>query len=503
MKGELGLKDSKKITVKSKALSSTYGTLELNWGKYPLISGEYGPLLGPSNKVTLTSVGESQGTRYIASGISHGSCRFIYHGEMNEDEATKVYFSIPELASYFHHELSYKIDENGSLLGDVKIPQLAASFELEGESVTTKLVQGYTLGATPSNNGIQFIHEFLVCFEKQTPFTFPDIEKFLYNTTNLYTWLTGYPVTIDEIILSDGDKRGALYIPTVRQDTKFDHTRPYSFIPTNLLSSNFESIHTHYFNIHKGEFANIWGRTIPLFAFSGMLEYEILLYVSILDRYFSHRVSSLSLGDDLDTFNKKAKAYLNYIGRDCTNIFISRRDIYDAKSIRDRAAHGAAENFPSDRVYHLLSKIKCLVMYLILKDLGFNDDTFLEVMDRTRYPIFRGSGINRYKLDVQLGKATVIRLSNVDIMKFNENFFHGRVFWRKGELWGYDCKLSEMLHGYYFSPNLHEKNEFKSTVDYIKSKVGENYNIRYVEPVYLLNKNNAERIYDAYIIDEK
>ncbi|TON61670.1 hypothetical protein CGH53_25215, partial [Vibrio parahaemolyticus] len=72
------------------------------------------------------------------------------------------------------------------------------------------------------------------------------------------------------------------------------------------LRDSFQAICQSYFVDNTFIFDQIWSKTIPLFSIKNVLEYELMLYASILDKYFSYKVDQLGL-DNVMLENDHAK----------------------------------------------------------------------------------------------------------------------------------------------------------------------------------------------------
>lgn len=386
--------------------------------------------------------------------------RYVYSGKAEITKLKKVYFTFPELAAYFNNEISRNLEQNGDLRGNVIIEPMEATVLKDGKVIKVGLNQDYQLAATSANDGFKFTSSMVLVFEFDNVITFSEIEKYLYKSKNLFTWITGFPIKVSKIEVSDGENRGALYIPTIKDTSEHDLSYPNSFMLADRLRDHFVKICESYFVKNTFEFESIWSRTIPLYNFNGVLEYETMLYTAILDKYCSHKVDQLNLDTKLDedeyielmgklsasisgdkklvetlskgvladlsnvkvlsevlpnrsaaTFKQKVKKYLNYIGKYVTEVFFSNNDLHFIKDVRDRAAHGEVEQFTTDHVSNLYWKLRMLVIYFIYKDLGLSDDDFLKIISFTLHPLVLNCDTDKFKLDTKLDKAIALPVS--------------------------------------------------------------------------------------------
>lgn len=381
--------------------------------------------------------------------------KYLYLGKADKDKINEVHFSIPELSSYFHNELKYDLDENTNISGKLKIEPLIAKVD----SFVIEIRQGYELKSFEDFSGFFFKNDIYLSFKSDSTLSFQEIEKLMYSSINLFTWITGYSILIDSIEVFDGSNRGYLYIPIVKKYKNYDLRDIKSFMHRNIFRENFNIICNQYFN-NPDIFSEIWTRTVPLFDFSGVFEYEVMLHTSILDKYFTSQVKKLDLAPlknnnyekyiikvenflknsddfknifkDSDLLSKlevkklfpkpqklflldKQKLYFDYIGRDILSVFINNDDFEHIKKIRDKTAHGEKlpDSINEEKVFLSLYKVKMLTMFLIYLDLGITKDCFLKIISISLHPMIINSQINKKLLDIQTGKAIDIdRIEN-------------------------------------------------------------------------------------------
>ena len=555
------LKNDEKISLKvfdvDNEIFQGYAELKLVYGRTPVI--EYSDInVQGHNQLFAETTPKVTKLKYFLSDIKDGlfsdTCDYVFYGKADKDNLRKVHFAIPELSPYFIDELNYKLDKDGDLSGNLQIVPLESNITVDGCPIKITINQGYSLKRFESNDGFGFTNIIFVSFELNHPTSFEAIKKLMYQTTNLFTWITGYPATVDEIEVSDGDKSAYLYIPSVKTFSVYDTSNRNSFLCSDVLRNNFDNICQYYFSDNKSIFTDIWSRTIPLFYFTGVLEYELMLYASVLDKYFSFQVNSIPLDEikpnqkyedfigkleqhlqddiklqdmvtnagmnttggfsrirdvfpntSLDTFNRKAKAYLKYIGNFCTEVFINNNQLYEIKQVRDRAAHGEEETFSTDKVFELLWRLKMLSMYLIYKDIGINDQAFLDMLDRTFHPIKLNCDIDEYKLKSKVGSVTSISLIKKNLADYECQQCHIRVFFKRGETWTYDVQLSKSSSDYFYSPTQLGKNkEFSSYHEFVQNQLdlnGKNYKARFCGNAYLVTKKPI-RLHSVIIIEK-
>lgn len=487
------LTENQTITVKVKSSNGDFFNtdISLEYGRPPsiqlILEGERELTVHPYKD-------ELKGDYYISSFydhsfIHHAIFKYLFFGKANKDQIKKVYFTFPELSSYFHQELDYTIDNEINISGNLKIEPLEVRINNLGLSV--KIHQGYNLKSNDDYTGFSFKNIMYFSFESDIALSFQDIEKLMYESISLLTWVTGYPVSPDSIELSDGNKNAYLYLPLVKKIKKYDVSFHKSFMHVKFFREYFQTICSNFFE-KKDIFKDIWSRTLPLFDFTGVLEYEVMLYASILDKYFTHKVDKLHKvklpnyskyiseidkffkdNDDfkkilsgtnlLDkikakrlfqfkdrlTFVEKQEFYFRHIGDERLKIFINNDDFKKIKSIRDRAAHGLKENLDTDDVCKYLWKVKLLTMYFIYKDLGIEEDDFFKMLSITFHPIAVNCELDKYLLDIATGKTILIELEQCEkeiLKKMNPKI---SVFYKKENSYVFKSELSEITSNYF------------------------------------------------------
>lgn len=544
--------------------SEILADLQLEYGRFPVLELHNDTVSVDMRKVDLievTSIKSGSARKYSLISLEDNGvesiCKYVYTGKADINNLHKVSFSIPELAPYFSNELSYKLDKDVNLTGSLKIEPMEAIVLLESQSLTIKVHQNYELKQFENKNGFGFTNRMCISFESNRNLSFDDIENMMYKATKLFTWVTGFPVTVDKVDVFDNHHSGHLYIPSLVHNQKYDTSYPKSFMSHSIFRKNYKTICHHYFGVNSTTFDDIWSRTIPLFDFSGVLEYELMLFASVLDKYFSMKVKELSLekklkqeeytafisrlhsnllndselcslvtdealtdyitlsslnkaipNTSLNTFNKKAKTFLRHIGKDCTDIFINDSELFDIKSIRDRAAHGEFEKFPTTKTIKLLWKLKTLTMYLIYRDLGISDDIFLKSFSTTLHPIRLNCNFNHFKLDYKIGRATVIRLDKKNLEEFQNYTRSNHVFWLRGDQWIFDKSLSSAVTNYFTDPSkpYFKDGGYRSHHEYVQAEVDRtapSFKAKFCSHAYLVTKQKETSLHSVTIIEKQ
>ena len=529
---------------------SEYTNIRLKYGSAPqiLLRGDL-----QDKEIIVQAINDNRYDTYYISDIhthnffTPSIFRYLYMGKADKDNLKTVHFTIPELASYFHRELNYEIDHDVNITGNLKIEPLEA--KLENIGLCIKIHQGYSLKSNEDHTGFTFKNIIFFSFESETALSFNDIENLMYKAIRLLTWIIGYPVSVDSINVSDGENSGYLYLPMVKKLSKHDTNFPNSFMHSHLFREHFQIICNNFF-IHKELFNDIWSRTIPLFDFTGVLEYEVMLYASILDKYFSHKINELNLyqatNENIDitgiedflknnedfrnlltdqsliekidvaqlfniqkfqTLVQKQKTYFKYIGAKNLKIFINNNDFYNIKSIRDRAAHGVKEQLSTSKVQECLWKVKLLTMYFIYSDLGIKEDDFFKIISSTIHPTVKNCEIDQQLLDLKVGRTIFVKMNQSEIDKVEKLGIKTKVLDKQNDIYLFNYELSKMIQDY-FKNDINSITEnktpiFYSYIDYMvylleQKKI--NKKAKFYNQVYIEQKNNKKLIHNVIIL---
>ncbi|WP_461196868.1 ApeA N-terminal domain 1-containing protein [Acinetobacter pittii] len=544
------LNESKTIPVKIQHPDGevAYTNIQLVYGKIPQID-----LRGDIQEkdIIVHAINDSVSDTYYISGIqkqnffSPSFFEYLFIGNADKDNLKKIYFTVPELSSYFHRELNYDIDNDANISGNLKINPLEAKIESLGLSI--EIHQGYSLQSNEDHTGFSFKNIIYFSFESETSLTFQNIKKLMYKVIGLLTWVTGYPVSIDSITVSDKIKDSYLYLPLVKKTKNYDVSFPKSFMPIHVFRTYFQTLCTNYFD-KKEIFEDIWSRTLPLFDFTGVLEYEVMLYASILDKYFSYRfeefnvetvqnnnidiskieeilknnedlkkllkgtnlleqidVKKLFSEEEFKSFIYKQKFYFKHIGEENIKIFIKSGDFFHIKSIRDRAAHGSKETLSTDKVLKYLWKTKMLTMYLIYKDLGVSESDFFKIISNTCHPIVMNCEIDKYLLDLKTGKTILIELSDKEIKKIEKLKTEIKVFNEENKNLLFNSDLSQTANEYFLENRINEFDPLRiySYEKYIQNLIDKknlNKTAKYYSEAYIKKKREKKMIQNIVII---
>lgn len=536
-----------------------YCKLKLEYGKFPTLShvGTHS-YFNKSNDdvIQVEDFTEQRAPKYLLSDAinsgTHSSkmFRYLYSGKAETTKLKKVYFTFPELAAYFNNEISRDLELNGDLSGNVTIAPMEATVLKDDQVIKIGLDQYYRLSNTLTKDGFQFTSSMALFFEFENAINFSEIEKYLYKSKNLLTWITGFAVKVSKIEVSDGENRGTLYIPTVKDTSKHDLSYPNSFMLADRLREHFVKICESYFVKNTFEFENIWSRTIPLYNFNGVLEYETMLYTAILDKYCSHKVDKLNLDIMLDddeytaligklsslvsedtelvntfskgiladlrnvkvlreilpnrsaaTFKQKVKKYLHHIGKHVTEVFLSPNDLHYIKNVRDRAAHGEVEHFTTDEVSKIYWKLRMLVIYLIYKDLGLSDEDFLKVISFTLNPLALNCDTDKFKLDTKINKAISLPVSESVFSQLSSKTRIHLVLTRNANIYEvheeYTAKLSN-----YFSIENFTNRKINQLDEYVKTLLEDpKLDAKFTGNVYVTHKRKSHKLHSVILVD--
>lgn len=555
-KNPIKLKDNKKISVKVQPPNkeSFYTEINLEYGRAPSI----GVILDDDEKsLTVESALHKHHGEYFLTDfheyelINSSIFNYLFVGKADKDNIKKVYFNVPELSSYFLHELDYQVDVDSNISGNLKIEPLETRIEHLGLSI--KIYQGFNFQSDEDHTGFSFKNIVYLSFESDSNLSFQDIENLMYKTIRLLTWITGYPVTIDSIEVSDGVKNGYLYLPSLKKIKTYNLKNPYCFMKSGYFRENFQTICSNFFD-KREIFDEIWSRTIPLFEFTGVLEYEVMLFASILDKYFSYHIEKattdkienydsylLEIGKFLkeneqlkdllkntelleniklnklkavfpetkfQTFLSKQKEFFRMIDAKDLKIFLKNDDFIKIISIRDNAAHGSKEELSPDDVLEYSWKVKLLTMYLIYMDLGIKNDDFFKMISKTFHPIVLGCEKDKDLLDLKIGNMINLTLTKTEKEKMNRLDTKVKVFNQKKENYFFNSELSQKAHDY-FSEDIITKIDplrfysYEKYVQHLIDKENTDMKAKLYSRVFLKDKPSKVLIHNVIILSSK
>lgn len=555
---ELTLDCEKTINVKLD--DGCYALLSLERGRLPKLkrTNRFGPFISQDADeiVVHDYVSGGESTYYLSGrhGFSYDDEFFdhIYTGSANRHKITQVSFIMPQLSAYFNHEIKRRFEEGGYMSAQTSVEPLNAKLVNSKSIKNVDIFQSKHLKDNDSGDGFVFTSTLDINFTYDTPVSMEEISKLMFKVTNLFTWLFGTPSYATRIDLFDEDSnKGYLYVPSHKIKETEKVSQPYPFMPADQLRTSFQAICQSYFADNTFVFDKIWSKTIPLFSIKNVLEYELMLYASILDKYFSYRVELHGLGDVMSqddyvkliarlkllaendpliaaaidegtvvnitdeatlkrlipnrnatTLNKKAKAYLRYIGKTVSDVFINDKDFYQIKEIRDRAAHGEMETLSMQQVYLYLNKVKMLTMYMIYRDLGISDDSFLELLCMPYHELKQGCRIDSFKRDVALSKANIMQVdeSTFDFLK-NEQGIFSFVFFREQNTYHVDKKLTHHLKEAFFGDHV-TSNRYRNLEEFVQSQVSDNRNVAYISESYVKHGKQTYMLRGVVVIDK-
>lgn len=555
---ELTLECEKTINVKLD--DGSYGVLSLEKGSFPTLkrANMFEPHFPQDTDELHVSDYISGGqSSYYLSGrhdflYDNESFNHVYTGAADRGQITQVSFIMPQLSVYFNHEIKKRFEKGGDISAQTNIEPLHAKLINSHHIKQVDIFQSKRLKDNDKGDGFIFINTLDITFTYDTPVSMEDITKLMVKVTNLFTWLFGTPSYITRVDLFDNESnKGYLYVPTRNVQEAEKVSSPYQFMPADQLRASFQSICQGYFVDNVSLFDSIWSKTIPLFHIKNVLEYELMLYASILDKYFSYRVdlhglstampqgdytnlisriTSLlehdpliagAIGEDkivdianetnlkrlipnrsAATLNKRAKTYLRYIGKAVSDVFINDKDFYQIKEIRDRAAHGEMETLSTQQVYLYLNKIKMLTMYLIYRDLGVSDDSFLELLCMPYHQIKQACRINSFKRDVALNKANIMQVDEAtfNFLKNKRGIFNF-VFYRVQHTYHVDKELSHRLKTEFFGGD-NKNSKFRTLEDFVQNRIFDKNKAAYISESYIQSGKQTHLLSGIVVIDK-
>jgi hypothetical protein len=350
---------------------------------------------------------------------------------------------------------------------DISIPKFNLDVQIDGKrKVTFSNEYNCDIKQNKSNDRQTVVDEYITIKEFWNDFelSIDEIRDLILKTQRLFCLLTGFNLNIEYtwVICSNNDQ-GLTWVPFYFVHS-FNERMQLSSWHDAMLSSRYlfnsnkwSTIFTRYFR-STNIFSDLWVRLVAMTGYEGFWEYEILGYVSILNRYVEmqcknkcnklddieynnlkkcilnsvdqYAVDNKLVGNgviesikndvqtipnsDIVTFNDQFKSVISSLDSRISEILrFSEADFKRLKKIRDAVAHGKGiENTSGD--YTVESKLKdklfLLLMHFAYLDLGLTVEDQIDCLYHTWHPAKRNADINEKKLDLESGYVKEIEI---------------------------------------------------------------------------------------------
>lgn len=411
----LGLKTKQTLLCSFPVKNSTplQGELKFSWGKF--IELDYTASCFPKLDFDDDHVLEvlvNNVEKVFLQGFEdhHEVFKAAFTGALNSKRILKASFYTNDLSGLFSFEISTSkyLDENGVLR--LKFEPIQASFMSEFGYVNFSIYLAYNSKHELGN--ICFDYKIVINLEFDEFISIDNIEKVMFQLKQLFSTMTAHNFSFDEITIHDDNgKSGSLYFATNDEDYEILERHKH-ILDTQTFRSQIDTFLKHFFYVNHFEFKNIWSRVPPLLQLKHLLEYEVLIFGSILDKYVKHKCKDV-IEDDW-TFRQCYKTFIkdNELKKLFTPFFTDD-DFSKVLDIRDRAAHGEIEKLGNQEVNEILAKLQTLIFFLMYRDLGLNEQDITSLLfDRGHghfHPILRSCKFDHYKVNLLLPDSEKIK----------------------------------------------------------------------------------------------
>lgn len=304
-----------------------------------------------------------------------------------------------------------------------------------------------------------------------------EIEKIIKKTRILFSLLLGFDLSIKKtwLINSEGVRSNSFYFRAASKSGQpFEQPHECFIYSADLLTEEaWVKILNSTFNDNmSNSITEFWVRLVSMFSYKGFWEYEILGVVSLLDAYSNshHKLKnekkisahafkklkrqmkeilttykgSLPLNDKYSTacevidniirqvgyvkntnaqdFKLKLKFLINNISTNIQNLLDFKSDDFEMIiKIRNSAAHGSPieESIMQNiqRAMIVKEKIKFLLLYLFFKEMGFTDNSFVQLCERTFNKIKLGARLDEFTLSVVFGNGIALNVTPKNLVE--------------------------------------------------------------------------------------
>ncbi|MFD2204948.1 HEPN domain-containing protein [Kiloniella antarctica] len=305
---------------------------------------------------------------------------------------------------------------------------------------------------------------------KNGSFSADEVLKKSHEIQTIFTLLLGFSTNI-EYIWDQEEKSSPKSIYFVNNSTR---EYPYKYKEYCLTDSKYlfdnnkwPVIFKKFYEEKYVNFENLWARVAGMFSYSGFWEFEILAYVSLIDRVtflFANKNKSImnrkqflriqseikmliknkkhftdqpSPQDNIDNQildslleqinylkNSDLNSFQQYFDQALSKIDSNIKDIINLtpeqfahlKKLRNQIAHGDTPKLNKDNnltyEYILKSKLLILLLYWIYRDFGFTDNDFITFISNWQHPNVREAYLNQKVIDRFFGNHHYFKISN-------------------------------------------------------------------------------------------
>ncbi len=312
-------------------------------------------------------------------------------------------------------------------------------------------------------------------YATQKVFDVDDLYSKCREIRTLFTLLIGHPVAISHIWEVAGTYPASIYTyGSEDKDIAFD-SQINCIVDANYISDNdlWEKILATFFQEpNDSDSFNLWGRIAGVMGYIGFWEYEILAYVSFLDKYSSIRAGRVGAKCLSDRSHRKLKSFLKknikdyFVDSNDNEVIESYCDQVDflqnsrlstfakklsstlceellsvidfreehfshLKRLRDKIAHGSEPGTFVDNditsEYILMNKVYVILMCWFYQDVGISNEVIFKFFSWCHHSRVFGARLQWGNLHENIGSHDFIESTNKCFSKVNNTKFKDNI----------------------------------------------------------------------------
>lgn len=318
-------------------------------------------------------------------------------------------------------------------------------------------------------NEYLIINHTLISFEcKSSSLLLPEVINLIQGIRTIFTLLLGFNLGVLYVLdRTDKSRNLSLYYANNTPEESNVKRKIDCFVSSSYLFENgkWDRLFKEYFGQKSQTHEDIWARVAGMFAFEGYWEYQLLAYVSLLDRYVSlfareydNKLSnsqfrkvcreiksyikeksetevvesvnvkvydSIALqlqsieNSSFSSFGEKFEFKCSKTDKQILSIInLTTNDFGHLKKIRNSIAHGDSPKLKDngDITYEVMlsKKVDLLLRYWTFCDLGFNKLDYVRFLNNWMYPITREARLNQCELDIATGNYVYLNTNKTN-----------------------------------------------------------------------------------------
>ncbi len=498
-------------------------------GETKLIAGARYDLLKCKNRAQTFTLIDCEFDHYTVSSS------FVVHGNVSNSEFKSIDVVFRGVSQWFNRANGFNVDGRdlwhrvNTEEFDILVDSLDCPFRLSSH---------YDF-STENNEDQKLLRERMVfrCTPLEGVLSVERVKSLCHDLSNLFSILLGVRIDIETVQVRDiEDNLRYAYFPTTDWGNYPFQYPKECFTDTKILRGKWEQVVNGYFGSPIRN--EVWNRLAQMYRYKGFWDYEILGYVTLLEKYVKHqtkghfvpRVGNDEIENDLEIFKReygeilpasveklianatkrktsfgdRYKKVVSETNKDIVKIInFTSENFTFIKNIRDCVAHGETpQNESLSEAFVVSGKILLLLTYYAFSEWELSDEEYLRCIRGSLNKVVMSADVDAQHLDRVIGGVLFVKVSNRDFKDIRE---------RKG----WDVVL--VCHKGAEMPQLSQKystlfKEWKTGLSEGKSKAIEQYvasrmekgftgSVSYISGLYVENELDCVRVNGACIIN--